>query len=702
MGIILISVAVIHTYCQEMVLVFCPRHDRVLTRTRRDPIRGMLWYCPLCQKWYDYDELHKQFQETLSEKLEEESLTESISKPEILAPQEKPEAPLQHLMLTPQAKRIERKISIPSRRPIGRVTLSKDTPATPTEFYCWIEDKPDLDVQPGTIITALSDSNKVKEELVQVIGIVTDVKAFTASASPLDDFYSHEYGNPAAEPPTNRPVIRIAKVQTIHRSDGKASPPSANWKVYFADEEEIQRAYNSLIDDKHGILAGFTFDSNNKPVPIFVHSEYLLGYQSAHLNIAGASGLATKTSYALFLICNILSWAKRFKQKVAAIAFNVKEVDLIGIDDIYDSWEMVYDVIGKGNLHKDLWEKTVELGFDAIDILKHNVRYFIPYGEYSEVKQAHQYYYGLMDLVMGGSSTLRMLFEREDLDDKTLSLLDAIVQHVRRESGTSPYSFRRLLDFLQGLVGGRAEQTGGRSRGGRRSEWVSIDSTLHHVSTITKVINRIQGSLSTLENLISSEEPYGKPIRVERLRPHEFWVCDIHNLPDKGKRLVFLSVINSVYQLLEAKKKGRQTITMYGDEINLTEFPDRVIIFVDELNKFAPSGSKYVPLKAPIIDIVSRGRSIGLSLIGAEQMASQVDEEILVNTATFAVGRSHPLEVETKTYRWLEKGLREMCFVLEKGQLFLWHAIHHRPVMIRFPMPLHLIKREVCGYAGTV
>ena len=83
-------------------------------------------------------------------------------------------------------------------------------------------------------------------------------------------------------------------------------------------------------------------------------------------------------------------------------------------------------------------------------------------------------------------------------------------------------------------------------------------------------------------------------------------------------------------------------------------------------------------------------------------MASQVDEEILVNTATFAVGRSHPLEVETKTYRWLEKGLREMCFVLEKGQLFLWHAIHHRPVMIRFPMPLHLIKREVCSYAGTV
>lgn len=133
------------------------------------------------------------------------------------------------------------------------MTLSKIASATPTTFYCWIKDDSNIHVEPGTILTTIGNN-------VRIIGIVNNIEAFTSAESPLDDFYGSNYGNPEVEPPTERAVIRLASVEVIHRSDGKTSPPSVGWKVYFADEEEIQRAYNSLIEEDRRILIGFTFN----------------------------------------------------------------------------------------------------------------------------------------------------------------------------------------------------------------------------------------------------------------------------------------------------------------------------------------------------------------------------------------------------------------------------------------------------------
>lgn len=117
---------------------------------------------------------------------------------------------------------------------------------------------------------------------------------------------------------------------------------------------------------------------------------------------------------------------------------------------------------------------------------------------------------------------------------------------------------------------------------------------------------------------------------------------------------------------------------------------DAIVVFVDELNKFAPSGrgGGASSLKSQIVDIAARGRSIGLILIGAEQFASSIDREIYGNTSTHLVGRTEYAELTDPVYRWISGDLRYLVSNLPKGTLLLKHALFPRPIPIHFPRPI--------------
>jgi len=559
------------------------------------------------------------------------------------------------------------------REIIGRVTLTETTPATSTYFYFWVKDDPSIHVEPGTLVTAVGENTRI-------IGLVDEIKAIRSVPSPLDDFYGRGYGNPEARMATERSTIRVCGAEIVYREDRRAEPPLGDWPVYLATENEIEIAYNVEISEENRILAGFTYDNERKPIPIYLHAEYVLGYQGAHINISGASGLATKTSYALFLIMGILSLSKHKGYKVGVLLFNVKELDLLTIDQFpARNLESIWQLLEENGYeaHKQLWEKALQ---DKLDpFVFENIRIFKPEIPALDMKEAGKivfFNYGFQDLRSIGSSALRMLFEKEDIDDKVLTLLDGIVDVYKNES------FKDLLkEISQKLITSS------------KSSWIYLGNTVHHKDTVNKVLNRLNGAINSLSNLIQKDEPYGQPIPIDELKPNDCWVIDIHELPDKGKRLVFLSTLNIISQILEAKKAGKKEINLMGKSINIDNFPERIVVFVDELNKFAPSGREASPIKAPIVEIATRGRSIGLSLIGAEQLASQIDDEVLTNTSTLVVGRSHPLEVRGATYDWLEKGLKERSFTLKKGEMIIRHSIHNRPIIVHFPIPLHYLKK---------
>ena len=582
-------------------------------------------------------------------------------------------------------------------RIIGRVAITTKSQAKATEFEFWSEDRKDLHIEIGSIVTVKGESD---EGEVKIIGMAVDMYTTSAILSPIDDFYSTGYGDPSVELATARPVIKVTRVSVVFRTDGRFEPPMGNWPVFFATASEITEAYGAEIPDDFAILAGFTWDDTRTAVPIYVDSRFLLGYEGAHLNISGASGLATKTSYALFIIFSAISKTIESlmngnrSDNVAAVLFNVKEADLMRIDDGPSTIEQLKGLLEQEDRRNmELWNSCIDEGLNPFEI-KSRMKFFAPPSPEnskqpltfrSHEKQTELFHYGLSDLTQHGGVALSSLFDPQDLDEKAVSLISSIIDDINAYTDfkltPKPNTFKDLISVLSLL---QSKKSG---------EWVPIGFSTHHTATLSKIINRLSQAVEhQLRGLILQKDGTGKPVPIEKLKPGDVWSIDISKLHSKGQRLVFTQIYDMINRLLEAKRNKEETFKIRDREINLKEFPDRVIVFVDELNKFAPSGRFGAELKTHIVDITARGRSIGLSLIGAEQVANQVDEELLSNTSTFAIGRTHAISLKGDAFQWLQGGLKEKAMVLKKGDMILWHAVHSRPIIVSFPKPLHTLE----------
>lgn len=115
-------------------------------------------------------------------------------------------------------------------------------------------------------------------------------------------------------------------------------PVQSESPVRFADEGGIHVAlgidkmfeYEREYEEKITIPAGLIRMSNGTRVRVYLDKRYVLGPEGAHVNIAGISGLATKTSYAMFLIQSILQTVGA--KDIAVVLLNVKQNDLLVID----------------------------------------------------------------------------------------------------------------------------------------------------------------------------------------------------------------------------------------------------------------------------------------------------------------------------------------------------------------------------------
>jgi hypothetical protein len=128
---------------------------------------------------------------------------------------------------------------------------------------------------------------------------------------------------------------------------------------------------------------------------------------------------------------------------------------------------------------------------------------------------------------------------------------------------------------------------------------------------------------------------------------------------------------------------------MFAESDETLNLPEKVIIFVDELNKYAPAGTKDSPLIEQILDISERGRSLGVILFSAQQFMSAVHPRVTGNSATKILGRTSSAEVMQPDYRFLEQDLKLSLSRLSKGELLIQHAIFRQPVKIIFPKPAY-------------
>jgi DNA helicase HerA-like ATPase len=570
--------------------------------------------------------------------------------------------------------------------PIGRVVTSEEAPATAHEFYFWTaetEAAQNLDI--GHIVAA-------EAEDATAVAVLDDPRRYSDLQSFLDDFYAYD-GDPALEALSERVeilVFRARVLATKHRDEKKKSKrPVKTGPVYFATSAAIEYALGTEEFSGHRIPMllhenGNEEDGSPQRTPLYVDGDYLLGPEAGHLNITGMSGLSTKTSHALFTISSTFQTVK--DKKVAALMFNVKGADLLFLDkpvevDPEDDPELAerYEKAGQRGLPREDREMYASLGLEIKPF--ENLRIFAPlaFGKDRGERQVHA-----SDLRAKDLNTLRhargedscvypivwdledvlphagRIFDPADMDDK----FKGFVEYLRDRRVRTMNGFHAEVDEAFEYF----EET-------ESSYWNG-----HHQATVAKVRNRFSILPSKCAGLlVHGRVEYDETPEVDGpFEDREMRVVDISHLAGVPQDLVVTKVINSVWEMAEQGRLG----------------VDKLIIFVDELNKYAPSGSKTSSLKDTLVDISARGRHLNLTLFGAQQFRSKVDDEVVGNAATSLYGRIGDEELTNSSYRSFSSTTREELLQLEKGRLLLRHAHYAVPVFGTFPRPMVLMGKQ--------
>ena len=163
---------------------------------------------------------------------------------------------------------------------------------------------------------------------------------------------------------------------------------------------------------------------------------------------------------------------------------------------------------------------------------------------------------------------------------------------------------------------------------------------------------------------------------IRKIEGGHTYVIDIAKLQEHEQAFAFGDIIRTVYE-------------MFAESDETINLPKKVLIFVDELNKYAPVGVKDSPLVDQILDISERGRSLGVILISAQQFLSAVHPRVTGNAATKILGRSTSSEIMQPDYRFLDQDLKLSVTRLSKGELLLQHAVFRQPVKVIFPKPAY-------------
>jgi DNA helicase HerA-like ATPase len=472
------------------------------------------------------------------------------------------------------------------------------------------------------------------------------------------------------EPNTPRQGTNVADVAVLSNDTEIYMPVQSEARVAFADEAGIHKALgiDSMQEKeerenrKVRVPAGLMRMSNGQDAVAYLDADYVVGPESAHVNVSGISGLATKTSYATFLIQSILQTIGA--ENIAVILLNVK----------YDDLLRIHEARGLGPEEHELWER---LGLRPEPFPSDRVHYMLPWGHntpttarpntFGEPPTPHQLYaYSLRETA--GKLDL-LLSQVPDPWDTVGALVGDVMQGIQNPTGQWR-NVRSWTDLLNGpplMQNGVAQQVG-QTRAQSVGRFVRILRRIVHTRQSGIFVDQLSTRMTALEDAIS------------RLSGGHTYVIDVARLQPDEQTLVFGDVLRTIHGLFSG-----EMVTADQD----AELPERVIIFVDELNKYAPAHTRghETPILDQVLDIAERGRSFGIILFSAQQFLSAVHPRVTGNSATKLLGRTDSAEISDSAYRFLDKDIKMHLTRLNKGELILSHPIYRQPVKITFPRP---------------
>ncbi len=201
---------------------------------------------------------------------------------------------------------------------VGLVLGTEDS--TPLEF--WVGLAPDAYLQLDDVV-ALERTLPGSEEKVRIFGMVTQVRARYEGVERDSDVFHVDEGTLPAE------TSRAALIQSTRFEPEIFVPPLPG--------QPVLKASGALRDEAlffDGMNSRVPAGLSREDEPIYVNLEFLDGTRGAHVNISGISGVATKTSYATFLLYGLFHSGALGTEanNTKALIFNVKGEDLLFLD----------------------------------------------------------------------------------------------------------------------------------------------------------------------------------------------------------------------------------------------------------------------------------------------------------------------------------------------------------------------------------
>jgi DNA helicase HerA-like ATPase len=545
---------------------------------------------------------------------------------------------------------------------IGRVVGTERKPNTTHEFHFWTGLEAQIGI--GSIVKVVADTQTV-------YGVVVEGFSFTDLMSPLHDYIGADADPGAgAHAPSLRPEIRLYSAAVLRREPEEPVQPVPMGAVYLADDSDVivglrMDSYVG-VEDETGIPLGI-YTSGGLEARVYLDADFLLGPEAAHLNITGVSGLATKTSLVEFLLASVFEHMPESKGSVAAVCFNVKGPDLLFLDQSGELDENDRHMYGLLEVPPEPFK---------------NVRFFAPYradGWNLNTLRTHADLMGNVRPLRWGLKEVmqfsEVLLTRDDLDAKADALIDFIRDRVLDQrfgpdSGQPVMrnhlvrTFHDLEDWFDDVLAC--------CEGSGSDRWMT-----HHTATIRKVRNRLNGIVSRAHGLVVNDDavsdlPWGE------FEDRAVYVIDVANVEPEAQDLVFARVVSRLREGLESGTLGVK----------------HVIVFADELNKYAPSDGPDTYVRKMLLDISERGRYLGLVLFGAQQFRSQVHRRVVGNCGSAVYGRMDMDELATPGYSVLSPATKTKLASLPKGDLMVRHPHFTQPIFLRFPKPAVMRGRD--------
>lgn len=549
---------------------------------------------------------------------------------------------------------------------LGRVVATERRPNTPHEFHFWTA--LDAPVGVGTIVR-VEGTDAIAGHVPQVYGVVIEGFSYSDLVSPLHDVLGAD-GQPerAGAAATRRTEIRLYTAAVLRHVPDEPLQPVALGNVFLATEADVEIALRMESYLKPGASTGIPiglYRAGATASPIHLDADFLMGPEAAHLNITGVSGLATKTSAVEWLLASIFAHFPGSKGSVAALCFNVKGPDLCFLDQPATR-------LDAGDL-----EIYAKLGVPAEPFA--HVEYFAPYtarGYALSTLRSHEALsHNVRPLTWGLREVLQyaeVLLNKDDVDAKADALIDFIRERVvdqdfrdeRLGTAHRVQSFTALERWFSDVLRAMEERN--------QEVWRT-----HHVATIRKVRNRLTNISTRCRGLVTddgtaSDLPWGG------FRDRGVYVVDVANVEEDAQDLIFARVVTQLRERMEKRTLG----------------VDHVVVFVDELNKYAPSDGPDTYVRKMLLDVAERGRYLGLVLFAAQQFRSHVHRRVVGNSGTALYGRMDVDELATPGYATLAQATRVKLSTLNKGELMVRHPHFAQPVFVHFPRPAVLSGRE--------